>query len=155
MGTVGTPELPRPEGPRSYSFINVVLTPACTVTEFKCSTEAKFQATFPASHRRQLRPKSISGSTPMQAHSGCPQSLGRARYRTWVLLSQSRITRILELHGVPFVPCRSNVSGSHSYPSLSKKNWHGVANKDEPRFILISSRIPAYEVWLGCEPAHS
>ncbi|XP_063089448.1 epithelial cell-transforming sequence 2 oncogene-like [Cavia porcellus] len=60
--------------------------------------------------------------------------------------SQGASEKELVLASLEVLPTRSNVSGSHSYPSLSKKNWHGVANKDEPRFILISSRIPAYEL---------
>lgn len=52
-----------------------------------------------------------------------------------------------------FFSYRSNISGSHSYPLLSKKNQCGVYKNGnspsyafQPRFILISSRIPAYEV---------
>ncbi|XP_046530349.1 epithelial cell-transforming sequence 2 oncogene-like isoform X6 [Equus quagga] len=51
------------------------------------------------------------------------------------------------------LPRRSNVSGSHSYPLLSKKSWRGVYKNDDsssrasqPHVVLISSRIPAYEV---------
>ncbi|XP_058163533.1 epithelial cell-transforming sequence 2 oncogene-like isoform X2 [Dasypus novemcinctus] len=50
------------------------------------------------------------------------------------------------------LPKRSNVSGSHSYPLLPKKNERGVyKNYDDssalqPHLILISSRIPAYEM---------
>ncbi|XP_044914046.1 epithelial cell-transforming sequence 2 oncogene-like isoform X2 [Felis catus] len=48
---------------------------------------------------------------------------------------------------------KRNVSGSHSYPLLSKKTWHGVHKNDDSgsyasqlHIILISSRIPAYEI---------
>ncbi|XP_033619157.1 epithelial cell-transforming sequence 2 oncogene-like [Fukomys damarensis] len=59
----------------------------------------------------------------------------------------------LVLASLEVLPSRSNVSGSHSYSLLSKKNWHGVHKKDDssscafqPHFILISSRVPAYEL---------
>ncbi|KAM7135484.1 epithelial cell-transforming sequence 2 oncogene-like isoform 4-T6 [Molossus nigricans] len=59
----------------------------------------------------------------------------------------------LVLASLEALPKRSNVSGRHSYPLLSKKNWRGVfKNDDSPshasqtHFILISSRIPAYEM---------
>ncbi|KAM9234366.1 epithelial cell-transforming sequence 2 oncogene-like isoform 2-T2 [Dugong dugon] len=59
----------------------------------------------------------------------------------------------LVLASLEALPKRSNVSGSHSYPLLSKKNWHGVfknydcsSNAFQLRCILISSRIPAYEM---------
>ncbi|XP_021115003.1 epithelial cell-transforming sequence 2 oncogene-like isoform X2 [Heterocephalus glaber] len=59
----------------------------------------------------------------------------------------------LVLASLDVLPTRSNVSGSHSYSLLSKKNWCGVHKKDDsssyalqPHFILISSRVPAYEL---------
>ncbi|XP_036078034.1 epithelial cell-transforming sequence 2 oncogene-like isoform X5 [Rousettus aegyptiacus] len=59
----------------------------------------------------------------------------------------------LVLASVEALPKRSNISGSHSYPLLSKKNQCGVYKNGnspsyafQPRFILISSRIPAYEM---------
>ncbi|KAK1338061.1 hypothetical protein QTO34_001169 [Cnephaeus nilssonii] len=59
----------------------------------------------------------------------------------------------LVLASLEALPKRSNVFGRHSYPSLSKKNWRGILkNDDSPsrafqtHFILISSRIPAYEM---------
>ncbi|XP_023046772.1 epithelial cell-transforming sequence 2 oncogene-like [Piliocolobus tephrosceles] len=58
----------------------------------------------------------------------------------------------LVLTSLEILPKR-NISGSHSYPLLSKKYWHGVHKNDDsssyalrPHFILISSRIPAYEM---------
>ncbi|XP_027628699.1 epithelial cell-transforming sequence 2 oncogene-like [Tupaia chinensis] len=58
----------------------------------------------------------------------------------------------LVLTSLETLPRRHNVSWSHSYPSLSK-NWPGVSRHGDgssdaprPRFILISSRIPAYEM---------
>uniref|UniRef100_A0A140LHP3 Epithelial cell transforming sequence 2 oncogene-like n=1 Tax=Mus musculus TaxID=10090 RepID=A0A140LHP3_MOUSE len=46
------------------------------------------------------------------------------------------------------LPKRSNISGSHSYPLLLKKHHHGVGRTDALPLhaILISSRIPAYEM---------
>ncbi|XP_004674185.2 PREDICTED: epithelial cell-transforming sequence 2 oncogene-like [Condylura cristata] len=59
----------------------------------------------------------------------------------------------LVLASLEALPKRSNVSGTHSYPLLSRKSWHEVYKKDDrtscarqPHFILISSRIPAYEM---------
>ncbi|XP_033091203.1 epithelial cell-transforming sequence 2 oncogene-like isoform X8 [Trachypithecus francoisi] len=59
----------------------------------------------------------------------------------------------LVLTSLEILPKRSNISGSHSYPLLSKKYSHGVHKNDNsssyalrPHFILISSRIPAYEM---------
>ncbi|XP_069344324.1 epithelial cell-transforming sequence 2 oncogene-like [Eulemur rufifrons] len=59
----------------------------------------------------------------------------------------------LVLASLETLPKRSNISGRHSYPLLSKKNGHGVYKNDDsssysfqPHFILISSRIPAYEM---------
>lgn len=70
-----------------------------------------------------------------------------------VLAYQSQIKRKRHLFLPFFFSYRSNISGSHSYPLLSKKNQCGVYKNGnspsyafQPRFILISSRIPAYEV---------
>ncbi|XP_035953775.1 epithelial cell-transforming sequence 2 oncogene-like isoform X2 [Halichoerus grypus] len=59
----------------------------------------------------------------------------------------------LVLASLEALPKRSNVSGSHSYPFLLKKTWHGVHKNDnsssyasQPHFLLISSRIPACEM---------
>ncbi|XP_021567154.1 epithelial cell-transforming sequence 2 oncogene-like [Carlito syrichta] len=59
----------------------------------------------------------------------------------------------LVLASLEALPRRSNISGSHSYPLLSKRNGLGVYRNDDssscalqPHFILISSRIPAYEM---------
>ncbi|XP_073750104.1 epithelial cell-transforming sequence 2 oncogene-like isoform X2 [Callorhinus ursinus] len=59
----------------------------------------------------------------------------------------------LVLASLEALPKRSNVSGSHSYPLLLKKTWHGVHKNDnsssyasQPHFLLISSRIPACEM---------
>ncbi|KAM4865844.1 epithelial cell-transforming sequence 2 oncogene-like isoform 2-T2 [Thomomys bottae] len=59
----------------------------------------------------------------------------------------------LVLASLDALPKRSNVSGSHSYPLLSKKTHHGVyenetnsSHTSQRHVILISSRIPAYEM---------
>uniref|UniRef100_A0A8C5KUN1 Epithelial cell transforming sequence 2 oncogene-like n=1 Tax=Jaculus jaculus TaxID=51337 RepID=A0A8C5KUN1_JACJA len=59
----------------------------------------------------------------------------------------------LALASVQALPKRSNVSGIHSYPSLSKESQSGPWKGDdtppyalEPRIVLISSRVPAYEM---------
>uniref|UniRef100_A0A2K5TS13 DH domain-containing protein n=1 Tax=Macaca fascicularis TaxID=9541 RepID=A0A2K5TS13_MACFA len=74
----------------------------------------------------------------------------------WNLLrvgSHEALEKQLVLTSLEILPKRSNISGSHSYPLLSKKYWHGVHKNDDsssyalrPHFILISSRIPAYEM---------
>uniref|UniRef100_A0A8D2DHX9 Epithelial cell transforming 2 like n=1 Tax=Sciurus vulgaris TaxID=55149 RepID=A0A8D2DHX9_SCIVU len=60
----------------------------------------------------------------------------------------------LVLASIEGLPKLSSCSGSCSYPLLSKqKSWHGVYKNEDssayaswPHFILISSRIPAYEM---------
>ncbi|EQB78758.1 epithelial cell transforming sequence 2 oncogene-like protein [Camelus ferus] len=59
----------------------------------------------------------------------------------------------LILASLDALPKRSSVPGCHSYPFLPKKNWRGIYESDvsssnalQPHFILISSRIPAYEM---------
>ncbi|XP_053446588.1 epithelial cell-transforming sequence 2 oncogene-like [Nycticebus coucang] len=59
----------------------------------------------------------------------------------------------LVLTSLEALPKRSNISGRHSYPLLSKKNWCGVYKSDDsssysfhPHVILISSHVPAYEM---------
>ncbi|XP_013372076.1 PREDICTED: epithelial cell-transforming sequence 2 oncogene-like isoform X2 [Chinchilla lanigera] len=66
---------------------------------------------------------------------------------------QGALEKELVLASLEVLPKRNNVSGSHSYPSLSEKTWPGVHRKDDssactfqPHFILISSRVPAYEL---------
>uniref|UniRef100_A0A8D1XLC8 DH domain-containing protein n=1 Tax=Sus scrofa TaxID=9823 RepID=A0A8D1XLC8_PIG len=66
---------------------------------------------------------------------------------------QETLEKQLVLASLEALPKRSNVSGCHSYPSFSKKNWCGVYKNDgssshvlQPHLILISSRIPAYEM---------
>ena len=70
-----------------------------------------------------------------------------------VLTYQSQTRENKNFTFPPSYPYRSNISGHHSYPLLSKKSWRGVYKNDsgssnalQPHFILISSRIPAYEV---------
>uniref|UniRef100_A0A8D1AFR8 DH domain-containing protein n=1 Tax=Sus scrofa TaxID=9823 RepID=A0A8D1AFR8_PIG len=69
---------------------------------------------------------------------------------------QETLEKQLVLASLEALPKRSNVSGCHSYPSFSKKNWCGVYKNDgssshvlQPHLILISSRIPAYEYKVG------
>ncbi|XP_036901535.1 epithelial cell-transforming sequence 2 oncogene-like isoform X2 [Sturnira hondurensis] len=59
----------------------------------------------------------------------------------------------LVLASLEALPKRRNVSGRYSYPLLPKKSWRGGFKNDNspsgaspPHFILISSRIPAYEM---------
>lgn len=71
----------------------------------------------------------------------------------WYLLIKVKLRENVTYFSLFFFSYRSNISGSHSYPLLSKKNQCGVYKNGnspsyafQPRFILISSRIPAYEV---------
>nr|XP_023507003.1 epithelial cell-transforming sequence 2 oncogene-like isoform X11 [Equus caballus] len=66
---------------------------------------------------------------------------------------QEAVEKQLVSASLEALPRRSKVSGSHSYPLLSKKSWRGVYKNDDsssrasqPHIVLISSRIPAYEV---------
>lgn len=59
----------------------------------------------------------------------------------------------IRISSIPLVSYRSNPSGSHSYPVLLKKSHRVVGRTDgsssgalQTHVILISSRIPAYEV---------
>ncbi|XP_040584306.1 epithelial cell-transforming sequence 2 oncogene-like isoform X2 [Mesocricetus auratus] len=63
------------------------------------------------------------------------------------------LERQLVLASLDALPKRSNLSGSHSYPLLLKKNHRGVGRTDDsspcalqPHVILISSQTPAYEM---------
>ncbi|XP_075410012.1 epithelial cell-transforming sequence 2 oncogene-like [Tenrec ecaudatus] len=108
-----------------------------------------------ALHKKELfkaRPPWVSGT-------GCPRLL---RSKCQPRLSQTVRDRMglhealekqLVLASLEALPKRSNVSGSHSYPLLSKKNRHGVykrydcpSSASKLHCILISSRIPAYEM---------
>ncbi|XP_036350044.2 epithelial cell-transforming sequence 2 oncogene-like [Ochotona princeps] len=100
----------------------------------------------------KVRPPWVSGTCCSRwLKSKCQPRLSqtvRARVRLHEALQKELLLASLEA-----LPKRSNVSGSHSYPLLSKKNWQGVYRDDQgspsalqPHFILISSRIPAYEM---------
>ncbi|XP_040821429.1 epithelial cell-transforming sequence 2 oncogene-like [Ochotona curzoniae] len=100
----------------------------------------------------KVRPPWVSGTCYSRwLKSKCqpclPQTV-RARVGLHEALQKELLLASLEAS-----PKRSNVSGSHSYPVLSKKNWQGVHRDDQdsssalqPHFILISSQIPAYEM---------
>ncbi|KAM6185467.1 epithelial cell-transforming sequence 2 oncogene-like isoform 2-T2 [Rhynchocyon petersi] len=100
----------------------------------------------------KARPPWVSGTCCSGSlRSKCQPRLfqtGRDRARLPQALETQHVLASLEV-----LPKRSNISGSHSYPLLSKKNWHGVyknyycsSNATQPHCILISSRIPAYEM---------
>ncbi|XP_037700131.1 epithelial cell-transforming sequence 2 oncogene-like isoform X2 [Choloepus didactylus] len=106
-----------------------------------------------------LRNKELFRARPPWVSGACCSRLLKSKRQP--RLSQSAKGRV-ELHGalekqlvlasLEALPQRSNVSGSHSYPLLSKKNCRGVYKKGDsssalqPHLILISSRIPAYEM---------
>uniref|UniRef100_A0A8C3VP79 Epithelial cell transforming 2 like n=1 Tax=Catagonus wagneri TaxID=51154 RepID=A0A8C3VP79_9CETA len=100
----------------------------------------------------RVRPPWVSGTLCSRSFkSKCQPRLSQTM-RDQVGLHET-LEKQLVLASLEALPKRSNVSGCHSYPSLSKKNWCGVYKNDgssshslQPHLILISSRIPAYEM---------
>ncbi|XP_008563795.1 PREDICTED: epithelial cell-transforming sequence 2 oncogene-like isoform X4 [Galeopterus variegatus] len=100
----------------------------------------------------KVRPPWVSGTCCSRLlQSQCQPRLSQS-VRDQLGLHEA-LEKQLVLASAEALPKRSNVSGSHSYPLLSKKNQHGVYKNDDscsyaflPHFILISSRIPAYEM---------
>ncbi|XP_008689272.1 epithelial cell-transforming sequence 2 oncogene-like [Ursus maritimus] len=100
----------------------------------------------------KVRPPWVSGTRCSGSlKSKCQPRLSQA-LRDRVGL-QEALEKQLVLASLEALPKRSNVSGSHSYPLLLKKAWHGVHKYDDsssyasqPHFLLISSRIPAFEM---------
>ncbi|XP_069454623.1 epithelial cell-transforming sequence 2 oncogene-like isoform X2 [Ovis canadensis] len=108
-----------------------------------------------ALHKKELfkvRPPWVSGTHCSRLFkSKCQPRLSQT-VRDRVGLHET-LEKQLVLSSLESLPKRSNISGCHSYPLLSKKNWRGVYKNDssssnalQPHFILISSRIPAYEM---------
>ncbi|KAG5205636.1 hypothetical protein JEQ12_018886 [Ovis aries] len=100
----------------------------------------------------KVRPPWVSGTHCSRLFkSKCQPRLSQtARDRVGL---HETLEKQLVLSSLESLPKRSNISGCHSYPLLSKKNWRGVYKNDssssnalQPHFILISSRIPAYEM---------
>ncbi|XP_044780104.2 epithelial cell-transforming sequence 2 oncogene-like isoform X2 [Bubalus bubalis] len=108
-----------------------------------------------ALHKKELfkvRPPWVSGTHCSRLFkSKCQPRLSQtARDRVGL---HETLEKQLVLSSLESLPKRSNISGCHSYPLLSKKNWRGVYKNDsgssnalQPHFILISSWIPAYEM---------
>ncbi|XP_069866604.1 epithelial cell-transforming sequence 2 oncogene-like isoform X2 [Dipodomys merriami] len=108
-----------------------------------------------ALHKKQLfkaRPPWGSGACCSRlvsfSHQPQPSQVGQEREGLCEALEKQLVLASLDA-----LPKRSNVSGSHSYPLLPKKTLHGVyENEDNTshtsqlHVILISSRIPAYEM---------
>uniref|UniRef100_A0A4W2EC68 Epithelial cell transforming 2 like n=1 Tax=Bos indicus x Bos taurus TaxID=30522 RepID=A0A4W2EC68_BOBOX len=108
-----------------------------------------------ALHKKELfkvRPPWVSGTHCSRLFkSKCQPRLSQTA-RDRVELHET-LEKQLVLSSLESLPKRSNISGRHSYPLLSKKSWRGVYKNDsgssnalQPHFILISSRIPAYEM---------
>ncbi|XP_077632202.1 epithelial cell-transforming sequence 2 oncogene-like [Crocuta crocuta] len=100
----------------------------------------------------KVRPPWVSGACCSRLFKSTCQPRLSQTVRDRVGLHEA-LEKQLVLASLEALPKRSNVSGSHSYPLLSKKTWHGVHKNDDsssyvsqPHIILISSRIPAYEV---------
>ncbi|KAB0362208.1 hypothetical protein FD754_006364 [Muntiacus muntjak] len=100
----------------------------------------------------KVRPPWVSGTHCSRLfRSKCQPRLSQT-VRDRVRLHET-LEKQLVLSSLESLPKRSNISGCHSYPLSSKKNWRGVYKNDssssnalQPHFILISSRIPAYEM---------
>ncbi|XP_037376376.1 epithelial cell-transforming sequence 2 oncogene-like [Talpa occidentalis] len=100
----------------------------------------------------KVRPPWVSGTSCSRLFkSKCQPRLSQT-VRDRVGLHRA-LEKQLVLASLEALPKRSNVSGTHSYPLLSRKSWHDVYKNDDrascapqPHFILISSRIPAYEM---------
>ncbi|XP_007944499.1 epithelial cell-transforming sequence 2 oncogene-like [Orycteropus afer afer] len=108
-----------------------------------------------ALHKKELfkaRPPWVSGTCCSRLlKSKCQPRLSQT-VRDRVGLHEA-LEKQLVLASLEALPKRSNVSGSHSYSLLSKKNWHGVyknydcsSNAFQLHCILVSSRIPAFEM---------
>ncbi|XP_042524629.1 epithelial cell-transforming sequence 2 oncogene-like isoform X1 [Dipodomys spectabilis] len=108
-----------------------------------------------ALHKKQLfkaRPPWGSGACCSRlvsfSHQPQPSQVRQEREGLGEALEKQLVVASLDA-----LPTRSNVSGSHSYPLLSKKTLHGAyENEDNSshtsqlHVILISSQIPAYEM---------
>ncbi|XP_057595788.1 epithelial cell-transforming sequence 2 oncogene-like [Hippopotamus amphibius kiboko] len=100
----------------------------------------------------KVRPPWVSGTRCSRLlRSKCQPRLSQT-VRDRVGLHET-LEKQLVLASLEALPKRSNVSGCHSYSLLSKKSWRGVYKNGgssshalQPHFILISSRIPAYEM---------
>ncbi|XP_045721582.1 epithelial cell-transforming sequence 2 oncogene-like [Mirounga angustirostris] len=100
----------------------------------------------------KVRPPWVSGTCCSRSLKSKPQPRLSQALRDRVGLHEA-LEKQLVLASLEALPKRSNVSGSHSYPFLLKKTWHGVHKNDnsssyasQPHFLLISSRIPACEM---------
>ncbi|XP_029799100.1 epithelial cell-transforming sequence 2 oncogene-like [Suricata suricatta] len=100
----------------------------------------------------KVRPPWGSGACcPGLLKSACqPRPSQTVRHRVGL---HEALEKQLVLASLEALPKRSNVSGSQSYPLSSRKAWHGVHKNDDSssyvsrlHIILISSRIPAYEL---------
>ncbi|XP_039725690.1 epithelial cell-transforming sequence 2 oncogene-like isoform X1 [Pteropus medius] len=107
-----------------------------------------------ALHKKELfrvRPPWVSGTCCSRLFKSKHQPRLSQTLRDRVGLHEA-LEKQLVLASLEALPKRSNISGSHSYPLLSKKNRRGVYKNNspsyafQPHFILISSRIPAYEM---------
>ncbi|XP_073929529.1 epithelial cell-transforming sequence 2 oncogene-like isoform X6 [Castor canadensis] len=100
----------------------------------------------------RVRPPWMSGTC-------CPRRL-KSKGQPWLSQMGTEpvglgevLERQLVLESLEALPKRSSVSGSHCYPLLSKSDQHGVyksndssSNAYQLHMILISTRIPAYEM---------
>ncbi|XP_049643958.1 epithelial cell-transforming sequence 2 oncogene-like [Suncus etruscus] len=102
----------------------------------------------------QVQPPWVSGSCCSRLlNSKCQPRLSQTMWNPEVL--HEALEKRLILASLEALPKGSNVSGSDSYPLL-KKSWRGLSQGDVsashtvlPHFIVISSRIPAYEMVVG------
>ncbi|XP_017650842.1 epithelial cell-transforming sequence 2 oncogene-like [Nannospalax galili] len=106
-----------------------------------------------AFHKKELfkaRPPWVSGTCCSRSlKPPCQPHLSQ----TWRAEFYGALEKRLVLASLEALPKRSNVSGSHSYPLLLKRNHRGGFKTDGTshcastlHVMLISSRIPAYEM---------
>ncbi|XP_054992716.1 epithelial cell-transforming sequence 2 oncogene-like [Sorex araneus] len=107
-----------------------------------------------ARHKKKLfkvRPPWLSGTRCSRLlNSKCQPRLSQPVWDRQGL--HEALEKQLVLASLEALPSRSNVSGSRSYPLL-KSSWRGLSPSDDstsrtssPHLIVISSRIPAYEM---------
>ncbi|CAK6446638.1 unnamed protein product [Pipistrellus nathusii] len=100
----------------------------------------------------RVRPPWVSGTRCSRSFKSRCQPRLPHTVRDRVGLHEA-LEKQLALASLEALPKRSNAFGRHSYPSFSRENWRGVLKNDnspsdafQTHFMLISSRIPAYEM---------
>ncbi|OBS76761.1 hypothetical protein A6R68_16792, partial [Neotoma lepida] len=118
----------------------------------KCGVNGKPAAVCFSEELFKARPPWLSGTRCSRLLKSTSLPHGHQMERDGAGVYEA-LERQLVLASLDALPKRSNLSGSHSYPLLLKKNHHGVGGTGDSsscalqtHVILISSRIPAYEM---------